>query len=241
MHRTFVMRSSPILLACFLALTACGGDEAPPAENYTPLHYEYLRVLRLNVASIDVIDHSAAPGPGDVTAQDPVSPDQVFSQMARDRLFAAGTTGRAVFTVEAANIAQGDGGALNGVLAGHLAVFNDAGTQMAYAEARVSRQHVPGSEPENLRNNLYDMTRQMMDDMNVELEYQIRRSMRSWLVSNTAVPAPVIAVPLAPATPAAPPPEQAAPPVYQSPDPSPPIQMSPPPGFLQPPTSDPPQ
>jgi hypothetical protein len=112
---------------------------------------------------------------------------------------------------------------------------------MAYAEARVSRQHVPGSEPENLRNNLYDMTRQMMDDMNVELEYQIRRSMRSWLVSNTAVPAPVIAVPLAPATPAAPPPEQAAPPVYQSPDQSPPIQMSPPPGFLQPPTSDPPQ
>ncbi len=230
-------------LLCGLALTACGGDEPPPSENYTNLHYEYLRQLRLNVASVEVVDRIAPSGAGDVTAQDPVSPDQVLGQMARDRLFAAGTAGRAVFTVDAANITQGEGGALNGVLAGHLAVFNDAGQQMAYAEARVSRQHVPGSEPENLRNNLYDMTRQMMNDMNVELEFQIRRSMRSWLVSNTAVPAPVTAVPLTPATPTAPAapvpsaPVQAPPPADQSPDQTPPIQMSPPPGFLQPPTS----
>jgi hypothetical protein len=230
-------------LLCFLALLAlgaCGGDEPPPDENYAPLHYEFLRQLRLNVGSVDVVDHSAPPGPGDVSAQDPVSPDQVFNQLARDRLVAAGTAGRAVFTVDAATITQGDGGALNGVLAGHLAVFSDAGQQVADAEARVSRQHVPGSEPENLRNNLYDMTRQMMDDMNVELEFQIRRSMRSWLVSNTAVPAPVTAGPLAPATPAVPvpaAPEPAAPPANASPYESTPLQMSPPPGFLQPPAT----
>ncbi len=236
-------------LPCLLALSGCGGDEPPPAESYAPLHYEYLKQLRLNVASVDVVDHSAPAGSRDMTAQDPVSPGQVLAQMGRDRLYAAGTAGRAVFTVDTATIRQGEGGALNGELGVHVAVFNDAGQQMAYAEARVTRQHVPGSDPENLRNNLYDMTRQMMDDMNVELEYQVRRSMRGWLVTNTAVPAPVIATPLSPASPAppapapAPQPEPMAPladqppPSDQAPVQSPPMRMSPPPGFLQPPVS----
>jgi len=241
MRRAQIILCLPCLALGLFALAACGGDETPPDENYAPLHYEFLKQLRLNVASVDVVDLPA--GAQDVTAQDPVSPGQVLAQMARDRLFAAGTTGRAVFTVDAATITQGDGGALNGELAAHLAIFNDAGQQVAYAEARVTRQHVPGSDPENLRNNLYDMTRQLMGDMNVELEFQIRRSMRSWLVTNTAVPAPVIATPLAPVTPPTPPlpspdtnpppPEPMEPPSDQAP----PMQMSPPPGFLQPPVS----
>ena len=37
---------------------------------------------------------------------------------------------------------------------------------------------------------LYDMTRAMMDDMNVELEFQIRRSLRDWLQDPTAAPPP---------------------------------------------------
>jgi hypothetical protein len=230
-----------VIFACVLALAGCGGDDAPPDEAYSPLHYEYLKQLRLNVGSVEVQDHSAPPSPEDVTGQDPAQPAQVLAQMARDRLFAAGTSGHAVFVVDEAGISQTGGGTLNGALAGHLQVFNDAGQQVAYAEARVSRQHVPGTEPENLRNNLYDMTRQMMDDMNVELEYQIRRSMRSWLVTNTAVPAPVTAEPLPPsgaAAPVLPPPE--APPPDTIPDQSVPMQMSPPPGYLQPPPQPPP-
>ena len=37
---------------------------------------------------------------------------------------------------------------------------------------------------------LYDMTRAMMDDMNVEFEFQARRALRDWLQSAEAAPAP---------------------------------------------------
>jgi hypothetical protein len=105
----------------------------------------------------------------------------------------------------------------------------------------------------------------MMDDMNVELEFQIRRTLGAFLVANTAVPAPVTAVPLAPPVPppAAPtdmppgttpdmapgmtshdattPPAGMSPPTQYPEDGSaPPVQMSPPPGFLQPPAGAPP-
>jgi hypothetical protein len=228
-HGPALVRS--ITLACVLALAGCGGDEPPPSETYAPLHYEYLKQLRLNVGTVDVEDRSTQLGPTDITLQDPVSPGQVLAQMARDRLFAAGTAGRAIFTIDNASITQAENGTLDGVMAAHLEVLTDGGARAAYAEARVSHQHVPGSAPENLRNNLYDMTRQMMDDMNVEFEFQVRKSLRDWLVTNTAVPAPVVATPL---TPAAPPP-----PAPPPPPPADDTQMSPPPSYLQPPGGPP--
>jgi hypothetical protein len=259
------MKLRTFVLAGVLLLPGCGGDETPPPEVYAPLTYGYLRTLHLNVASVDVVDHSAPAGPQDITAQDPVQPGQVLAQMARDRIFPAGTSGRAVFVVDAASITRNDDNVLTGVMAAHIDVFDAAGARVGYAEARVSRQHVPGSDPENLQNNLYDMTRQMMDDMNVELEFQIRRTLGAFLVANTAVPAPVTAVPLAPPVPppAAPTdmppgttpdmapgmtsPDVATPPAGMSPPTqypedgsAPPVQMSPPPGFLQPPAGAPP-
>ena len=231
-----------------LAIGGCGGDEPPPAS-FAPLHYEYLRQLRLNVGSIDVQDHSTPAGDGDVSSQAPTPPAQALVQMAHDRLFPAGLTGQAVFVIDQASIVRGSDGALNGQLAVHLDVLTADGARAGYAEARVARQHVPGSEEEELRSVLYDMTKQMMSDMNVELEFQIRRSMSNWLVSGNVVPAPVTAAPLqAPAPP--PNSEPAIPGVDLSPAPGPspepapdqvpPQQMSPPPGFLQLPPGAPP-
>jgi hypothetical protein len=77
----------------------------------------------------------------------------------------------------------------------------------------VTRQHI--GHVENIHQTLYDMTRQMMDAMNVELEYQIRRSLRDWLAPANVAPAAVQRQPLetpnappgpAPATGAVPPP-----------------------------------
>jgi hypothetical protein len=234
------------VLALPLAIAGCGGDEPPP-ENFAPLHYEYLRQLRLNVGSIEVQDHSAPAGDGDVSSQAPMAPAQALVQMAHDRLFAAGLTGQAVFTIDQASIVRGPDGTLNGQMAVHLDVFTTGGTRAGYAEARVARQHVPGSDEENLRSVLYDMTKQMMADMNVELEYQLRRSMAAWLVAGSDVPAPVTAAPLE--SPAPPPnPDTSIPGVDMSPAPGPPPdlapppqQMSPPPGFLQLPPGTPPQ
>jgi hypothetical protein len=263
---TMQLRSFVLIGLVFLA--GCGGDETPPPEVYAPLTYGYLRTLHLNVATVDVLDHSAPVSPQDVTAQDPVQPGQVLANMARDRIFPAGTSGRAVFVVDAASITRNDDNVLTGQMAAHIDVLDATGARVGYAEARVSRQHVPGSDPENMQNNLYDMTRQMMDDMNVELEFQIRRTLGRFLVANTAVPAPVTAEPLAPVAPVTPPPggtpdmapgmspdmepgmtspDASAPPAGMAPPTqypedgsAPPVQMSPPPGFLQPPAGAPP-
>ena len=45
---------------------------------------------------------------------------------------------------------------------------------------------------------LYDMTKSLMDRMNVEFEYQVRRSLGGWLLPGGAPPAPVQQQPLTP-------------------------------------------
>jgi hypothetical protein len=58
-----------------------------------------------------------------------------------------------------------------------------------FAEARVARQKT--GDIEDLRSALYDMTKQMMDSMNIEFEYQVRHNLKDWLVSSSAAPTPV--------------------------------------------------
>jgi hypothetical protein len=228
-----------LCLALPMCLAACGGDEPPPTEAYTQLHYEFLPKLRLNVGSVTVDDRAHPVGPDDIAAQSPAIPALALDQMAHDRLFAAGTAGAANFVVDQASIVRQPNGTLSGVLAAHLDIVTPTGGSAGYAAAEVERQHIPGSDPENLQNNLYDLTKQMMDAMNVEFEFQLRKSLSTWLVTGTAVPAPVVAQPLDQAPPAATPPPPPAPPApppdaYQDPlAPPPPPQMSPPPGYLQ--------
>jgi len=245
-----------------LLVAGCSGDEPPPVTNFPALDYGYLLKLRLNVGSVDVEDHSVPFGDADMAGQAPTPPAQALARMAHERLFAAGLSGQAIFTIDQASIVRGPSGALDGQLAVHLQLFNAAGQPAGYAAARVARQYVPGTDDDNLRAILNDMTKKMMDDMNVEVEFQVRKSLGSFLMSNTAVPAPVTATPLQPAVPQpapgpdrsipgmviAPPPvaappqdpapygDSAAPP---APDP-PPQQLSPPPGYLQLPPGTPP-
>jgi len=232
-----------LCLSLPLGLAACGGDEPPPTEAYTQLHYEFLPKLRLNVGSVTVDDQAHANGPEDLAAQSPAIPALALEQMAHDRLVAAATAGAANFVVDQASIVRQPNGTLSGVLAVHLDITTPTGANAGYAAAEVERQHIPGSDPENLQNNLYDLTKQMMDAMNVEFEFQLKKTLSSWLVTGNAVPAPVIAQPLDQAPPAAPapPPVEAAPPpppsdAYQDPmAPPPPQQLSPPPSYLKPP------
>jgi hypothetical protein len=250
-----------VVLLLAAGLAGCGEDEPPVVQNFAPLHYEYLPKLQLNVGSIDVQDRSQPAGPEDVAASSPAVPAQVLARMAHDRLFAAGTSGVGTFVIDQASILRQPNGTLDGTLAAHLDITSGAGAKVGFAEMRVARQYAPGSDPQDERAELYSLTRQMMDDMNVEVEYQLRRTLKPWLVTGGAVPAPVSAVPLAPpgaatpgvAAPALPPatpptepptgapqlsPQSAEPPPassdgYQDPAlPPPPQPMSPPPGYL---------
>jgi hypothetical protein len=245
-----VRRALGLTVLLTLGLAGCGDDDAAPPASFAPLNYSYLTKLSLNVGSIDIQDQSAPIGPDDVSAQSPVTPAQALRQIGHDRLFAAGLAGAAMFVIDQASIVRGAQGGLYGQMAVHLDVTAAGGRRAGTAEARVSRSHTPGSESENVQTVLYDMTKQMADAMNVELEYQMKRSLGDVMVSSAVVPAAVTAVPLSPGG-ALPPSSQAAPiapgeaPAQNALPPEtppgddglggepPPPQMSPPPGYLQ--------
>jgi hypothetical protein len=168
-------------MALLLPLAACGGRE--PLRELPPLRYDYLKPLPLNVARVDVGD---APPPSPIEAQAPTPVGAAVRQMAADRLIAGGTSGRAAFVIEEARI-DGVSGGLQGVLAVRLDVVTTDNVRAGFAAARVtSTASVPG----DLRVALYDLTRQMLDDMNVEFEFQVRRSLREWLQDTTTAPPP---------------------------------------------------
>ena len=166
-----------------VALAACVGDDEV-RQDFPALRYGYLTPLRLNVGAVDV---GEPPPPGPLDAQNPAPPGPALRQMALDRIGAGGTTGRAVFHTDAAQIVQGGGG-LQGVMAVHLDILDPGGGRVAFAEARVSR--LSDRSRGGLRAALYNMTRSMMDDMNIEFEFQVRRSLKAWLQDATTAPAP---------------------------------------------------
>ncbi len=188
MRRRSAWLARGALGACLL-LAACNGAERTEASFGQP-DYSYLPKLRLNVGTITIEDHAAAGAdPGGLDQEAPVPPAQALRQMAHDRLVAAGNSGTGLFTIDQATI-TGGGGVLDGHLSAHLDILTANGGHAGYAEAHVSRQLVPGPATSDggTRAELYDLTTQMMQDMNVELEYQVRRSLRDWLVDASGAP-----------------------------------------------------
>ena len=176
-------RRSLLLMPLMAAGCGGGGDALPTRDGFPPLSYGYLTTLRLNVATID---EAPLPPPGSTADINPAPPGQALIRMAQDRLAAGGTLGRAVFTVDEASITRRSGG-LDGVMAVHLDVLTSEGSRAGFAEARVSRR---ASGISDLRAALYDVTVQMMQDMNVEFEFQVRQSLRDWLQEATTAPPP---------------------------------------------------
>ena len=250
-----------LVVAVPALLAACAGG-APAPASYAPLRYGYLPKLALNVGAIDVQDALPPPPPGDIADRSPETPAAALEQMAHDRLSAQGATGQAVFVIDQASIVRGPDGTLDGALKVHLEIDQPDGARSGYAEASVTRQSSTTASSLPLRTRLYDLTKRMVDDMNVEFEYQTRRSLGPWMVSNTApVAAPVQQQPLppagtagavAPGVPLAPGPDAAAAPGYAapagapgynapgyntpgaSPVPAPPAQSYTPPGYAPP-------
>ncbi|MDR3660500.1 MAG: hypothetical protein P4L86_08885, partial [Mycobacterium sp.] len=189
-------------------LTACGGTPVP--TSFAPLSWDYLPRLRLNVASID-IDDSWTPDPGsrDQGFLAPTPPVAALRQMAQDRLVAAGTSGRATFVIDDASVVQSRD-KYAGTFAAHLDISTSDGTRSGYTEARVLRtRNIDDDSPAGKRAELYGLIKQMMSDMNVEVEYQIRRSLHDYRLTGAPAapgPGPVQQQDLAPPTPVLAPP-----------------------------------
>lgn len=167
-------------LAIGLLLVGCADDTPlPVAENAAPLDFAYLTKLRLNVATVTVDDSYVPSGPGEhVEALAPVPPAELLRLMARERVLPGGAAGTAKVTIEDASIVRTDD-QLEGSLAVRLDVANGDGTQTGFADARIARSRTMAGEDSRVVAG--KLERQMMADMNVEFEYQVRKSLKDWL------------------------------------------------------------
>ena len=182
-----------------LPLLALGCSEETAPESFPFPSYSYLTPIRLNVVSLEIDDRSPPPAGGGLALIDPLRPADALKQMAIDRLSADGSAGRALFVIDQAQLSRSSGG-IDGVMAVHLDVFaGPGGERVGYAEARVVRRRTGTDGGEDRRAVLYNFTVQMMNDMNVEFEYQVRRSLRDWVqatAGSAPPPLPVEAQPL---------------------------------------------
>ena len=175
-----------------LLLASCASN-APP-QQFDPLTYDYLTKLPLDVSSIDIDDWRPVQGGRHVEYLAPEPPAAALRRMAQDRLFAAGNGGRAHFIIEDASLTRGED-MYQGSFAVHLDVTAADGSPRGSVEARVVGTHpITDTDYNDVRTDLYDLTKRLMSSMNVELEFQINRSLRKDLQSTSPAapgPAPV--------------------------------------------------
>jgi hypothetical protein len=197
-----------------LALAACGGGGDDDLV-FAPLRYNDLPPIQVKVATIAIEQRFIPSGvPPDVTNLDPAPPSEALKAMANDRLQAFGTANKAVFAVLDASMTR-DEDEVTGSLAVSLTILDDNGTRLGFAEAHVHSRHT--GEAHDIRSVLYDMTKTMMNDMNIEFEYQIRHNLKAWLTDAAAPGTPVEQAPLDGSGPPQSPAPAGAPPNYQPP------------------------
>jgi hypothetical protein len=194
-----------------LVVAACGDDEPAPVpvrHDFAPLRYGYLSPISLNVQRVEMGEGFVPPtGDEEVIGDSPVNPAETLFAMARDRLKPVAPTGVATFRILNTSIIR-HRDVMNGELAVRVDVSDADGANTGFAVAHVTATHT-GPVPD-LTAVIYDMMKSMMDNMNVELEYQLRNKLRPWVVDAPAEPPPPAAPP--PVDPSALPPPPPSPP-----------------------------
>ncbi|MGG5811501.1 hypothetical protein [Falsiroseomonas sp. CW058] len=192
-------------LSALLPLGACAGGGREEPATLAPLvtGYRYLTPIRLNIAEVEVAD--PAPGAVRVSEPAPVRPEAEMRRMAEERLVPMGTEGTARFTIAAAQFGRerlAPQGGLGGFFGGEpgerltcrllcrLEILSAEGRRTGFveAEARRSRTLPDGTSPAARTRAAEEVVRQAMEELNVEFEFQIRRTLRAWLVEGAAAP-----------------------------------------------------
>ncbi len=176
---TFLRLTRRAVFVLPFALAACGEDEP---QTFAPLSWDYLPPIKLNVATVTIEDRFV-PSAADVGGQAPVPPLVALHTMAEQRLRAFGTSGRAVLTIQDATLAR-SGDTISGSMVVVLTIYGETGERAGFIEARVAQRYA--GRASSLRARLYEMVRSMIDRMNVELEYQVRRHLRDWITAGEA-------------------------------------------------------
>ncbi len=162
------------------ALAACSSE---PPPSFAPLDYSYLRPIVLKVANLTVVNNYT-PGPAEAAleAQDPAPPGPTLLAMLQHRLQASGQPGSGTVTIQNVSITQVNGN-LNGAMTVDVNLTSADGRSTGFAEASVNAsQTAPDSgDPADMQAALYQMTKTLMNQMNVQLPYQVLHNIRSWV------------------------------------------------------------
>jgi hypothetical protein len=185
-----------IILISVLGLAGCGSS--PPPQTFAPLDYSYLRPYVFKVATLNIVNNYV-PGADEaaLNANNPAPPGATLMAMLNQRMQPSGQPGTGTITVQAASITEG-GGNINGQMTVDINLTSADGRSTGFAEASVSAsQPDPGGDPgsNDMRAALYNMTKQLMTSINVQLPYQINHNISSWVAwttpaGNAAVAAP---------------------------------------------------
>ncbi len=184
MSRTLRLGFAALLLA---GIAGCSSP--PPPQTFPPLNYSYLPPIVLKVATVNVINQYVPdPNAAQWIGQDPAPPPTVLQTELTRRLVGAGTPGTATVTIGAASI-DSAGGNLVGAMTVRVDVASADGRHTGFTEATVSHtQTAPDSDASqnDTQAALYGMTKQLMDAMNVQLQYQIQHDLADWVIAGPA-------------------------------------------------------
>ncbi|QNT79526.1 hypothetical protein [Entomobacter blattae] len=179
-------RSLYFALLCSLPLlsTAACSDSSPKQANFSPIHYSQYSQLHFNVSQ-KTFRNAAQPEDDDISKRSPVTPLQAIRQMYDERIFASGSSGRLVFTVDRAAIIPLGSNSLQGIIDIHIDLLTASGQNTGYAEVHVKRSYTPNTGDDLDLDSpvyLYKVTKEMMKSLNGELESQVKATLREWLV-----------------------------------------------------------
>jgi hypothetical protein len=192
-----------------LPLAACAAACAtgsPPPSPPPPPDFAFLTRLRLDVAEILTDDRIPPPAPADRGARARVTPADYLRAIARDRLLADGRGGRALAVLQRAEVIEvrvPTRGNLfttevdtryEGRMAMRIELVGPDGAPAGFAEAEVrrSREVLENADATARAAVVQAIARDLADAMNVEIEFQVRRSLRDALVNDRpTVPDPV--------------------------------------------------
>lgn len=186
-----------LLLATALLPAACATTPEPPGVVQLVTDFTYLNRLRLDVAEVLIEDRLPPPPANDRgTRTVPTMPDLLHA-VARDRLLAEGTSGRAVALLQAAEIIETrvrTQGALftaevdrrlDGRMKLRVDLLDAEGQPAGFTEAEVRRSQtvLDNVDANGLQRMTQTLAKQLVDALNVELEFQARRTLGPALVT----------------------------------------------------------
>lgn len=180
--------SALLLVTPVIGLTACSHDEP---KTFAPLTYDYLTPIFFNVSQMDVQNlPENQQYPRDVTNLSPILPATALQNMANTRFQARGSSGKGVFTINRASLQEQGHNGIYGQMDATLSIYNNNNQKVASVQASVNHTYDIDSSKgaASSKANLYDATQKLMQDMNVELEFQIRKHLGNWIVDATGTP-----------------------------------------------------